>query len=180
MIKIISIFITLYFSTNLKADQNSPNLESLFNELFQEKNITKQNIIVSKIWDEWMQSDNSDVQIIMNNIPSYFQSKNYKEAISALSFVIELEPSFSEAYNKRATFYFMMGEYEKSMQDIELTLSLEPRHFGALDGMSLIFIHTNQPEKAIDVYDKMLEIFPNSTGTKIKKEKMLSLSTKST
>ena len=180
MIKIILIFIALYFSTNLKADQNSPNLESLFNELFQEKNITKQNIIVSKIWDEWMQSDNSDVQIIMNNIPSYFQSKNYKEAISALSFVIELEPSFSEAYNKRATFYFMMGEYEKSMQDIEFTLSLEPRHFGALDGMSLIFIHTNQPEKAIDVYDKMLEIFPNSTGTKIKKEKMLSLSTKST
>ena len=25
--------------------------------------------------------------------------------------------------------------------------------------MGLIFIHLNQPEKAIDIYDKMLEIF---------------------
>ena len=43
------------------------------------------------------------------------------------------------------------------MQDISKTLQLEPRHFGALDGMSLIFIHTTQPEKAIEVYDKMLK-----------------------
>jgi tetratricopeptide (TPR) repeat protein len=74
----------------------------------------------------------------------------------------------------------MMGNFDLSMKDISQTLQLEPRHFGALDGMSLIFIHTNQPEKAIEIYDKMLQIFPYSIGTKLKKEKMLSLSTKST
>jgi len=168
MIKIVFILIILQFSANLKADQNSPKLEPLFNDLFQEKNITKQNIIVSKIWDEWMQSDNSDVQIIMNNIPSYFQSKNYKEAISALSFVIELEPSFSEAYNKRATFYFMMGEYEKSMQDIEFTLSLEPRHFGALDGMSRILIYFGKYQQALKVYNEMKLLMPNDVTLDMK------------
>ena len=71
----------------------------------------------------------------------------------------------------------MMGNFDLSMKDISQTLQLEPRHFGALDGMSLIFIHTNQPEKAIEIYDKMLQIFPYSIGTKLKKEKMLSLST---
>ena len=50
----------------------------------------------------------------------------------------------------------------------------------SIDGMSLIFIHTNQHEKAIEIYDKMLEIFPYSIGTQLKKEKMLSLSNKST
>ena len=66
------------------------------------------------------------------------------------------------------------------MQDKSQTLQLEPRHFGALDGMGLIFIYFNQPEKAIEIYDKMLEIFPYSINTKMKKEKILSSTTKST
>ena len=94
--------------------------------------------------------------------------------------VIISKPNFAEAWNKRATAHFMMGNFDLSMQDISQTLQLEPRHFGALDGMSLIFIHLNEHEKAIEIYDKMLEIFPNSIVTKLKKEKMLSLSTKST
>ena len=94
--------------------------------------------------------------------------------------VIMKNPNFAEAWNKRATAHFMMGNFDLSMQDISQTLQLEPRHFGALDGMSLIFIHTNQYEKAIQIYDKMLEIFPYSISTQIKKEKMLSLSNKST
>tara|TARA_Y100000768_G_C23961089_1_gene675397 strand:- start:1053 stop:1547 length:495 start_codon:yes stop_codon:yes gene_type:complete len=145
----------------LKADQNSPKLDLFFEELLQEKDISKQNLIVNKIWGEWMQSDNTDVQIIMNNMPNYFQSQNYKDAISALSFVIEIEPSFSEAYNKRATFYFMIGEYEKSMRDIEVTLSLEPRHFGALDGMSRILIYYGKYLQALKVYDNMKLLMPN-------------------
>jgi tetratricopeptide (TPR) repeat protein len=145
----------------LKADQNSPKLDLFFEELLQEKDISKQNLIVNKIWGEWMQSDNTDVQIIMNNMPNYFQSQNYNDAISALSFVIEIEPSFSEAYNKRATFYFMIGEYEKSMRDIEVTLSLEPRHFGALDGMSRILIHYGKYLQALKVYDNMKLLMPN-------------------
>ena len=104
----------------------------------------------------------------------------FKRSIDYFDKVINKNPNFAEAWNKRATAHFMMGNFDLSMQDISKTLQLEPRHFGALDGMSLIFIHTNQPEKAIEVYDKMLEIFPNSIGTKLKKENMLSLSTKST
>ncbi len=163
MIKIITLLAILCYSNTLKADQNSPKLELLFDELLHAKDISKQNVIVNKIWDEWMKSDNSDVQIIMNNMPNYFQSQNYNEAISALSFAIELEPSFSEAYNKRATFYFMIGEYEKSMKDIEITLSLEPRHFGALDGMSRILIYFGKYQQAMKVYDEMKLLMPNDT-----------------
>ena len=164
MTKFLTILFSLYFSTNLNADQNSPKLDFFFEELLQEKDISKQNIIISSIWGEWMQSDNTDVQIIMDNMPKYFQSKNYKKAISALTFVIELEPSFSEAYNKRATFYFMMGDYEKSMRDIEITLTLEPRHFGALDGMSRILIYFEKYQQALKVYDEMKLLMPNDSS----------------
>ena len=104
----------------------------------------------------------------------------YKRSIDYFDKVIISKPNFAEAWNKRATAHFMMGNFDLSMEDISQTLQLEPRHFGALDGMGLIFIHLNEHEKAIEIYDKMLEIFPNSIGTKLKKEKLLSLSTKST
>jgi tetratricopeptide (TPR) repeat protein len=74
----------------------------------------------------------------------------------------------------------MMGNFDQSMQDIIKTLELEPRHFGALDGMGLIFIHQGQFKQAIDVYDKMLEIFPFSVKTMDKKERIQSFLSQST
>ena len=94
--------------------------------------------------------------------------------------LIEEDPNFAEAWNKRATVYFMMGDFDKSMQDIIKTLELEPRHFGALDGMGLIFIHQGQYQQAIDVYDKMLEIFPFSLKTMEKRENIMSFISQST
>ena len=176
MIKlIIVIFILCLSINNAKTDQNSPKLDLLFNELFQEKDNSRQTFIINKIWDEWMHSENPDVKVIMNKMPFYFQSKNYNEAIAALSYVIELDPNFSEAYNKRATFYFIIGEYEKSMKDIETTLILEPRHFGAMDGLCRILIYFGQHKQALDIYNEMKLLMPNdnSLDTKINRLKEL-------
>ena len=106
--------------------------------------------------------------------------KNYPLAVRFFNNLIEKDPNFAEAWNKRATAYFMMGDFDKSMQDIIKTLELEPRHFGALDGMGLIFIHQGQYQQAIDVYDKMLEIFPFSLKTMEKRENIMSFISQST
>ena len=106
--------------------------------------------------------------------------RNYPLAVRFFNNLIEKDPNFAEAWNKRATVYFMMGDFDKSMQDIIKTLELEPRHFGALDGMGLIFIHQGQYQQAIDVYDKMLEIFPFSLKTMQKRENIKSFISQST
>ena len=106
--------------------------------------------------------------------------RNYPLAVRFFNNLIEEDPNFAEAWNKRATVYFMMGDFDKSMQDIIKTLELEPRHFGALDGMGLIFIHQGQYQQAIDVYDKMLEIFPFSLKTMEKRENIMSFISQST
>ena len=46
--------------------------------------------------------------------------------------------------------------------------------------MGLIFIHQGQFQQAIDVYDKMLEIFPFSVKTMDKKERIKSFISQST
>ena len=175
MIKLVLIIFLSFFAYNAFSDQNSPKLDSLFKKLYESDDITLQNQIVGEIWIEWMKIDNSDAQIIMDNIPNYFKSQKYNEAISALSFVIELEPNFSEAYNKRATFYFIMGEYEKSIKDIKITLTLEPRHFGALDGLSRILISYGNYNQAMQVFNKMKQLMPNDVTLDMKIDRLNSL-----
>ena len=172
MIKIFLSFVFLIFATNSKADQNSPHLDKLFEDLYKVQDLTQQNKIVSNIWSEWMKIDNPEYQKIMDMIPYFFQTRNYDEAIEALSYVIEQEPSFSEAYNKRATFYFMMGDFENSMKDIESTLALEPRHFGALDGMSRILISYQKFEQAFKVYEEMMSLMPNDITLHMKMDRL--------
>ena len=119
MIKTILALFFLTFSVNSYSDQYSPKLDDLFNDLYNVQDISQQNKIVSNIWAEWMKIDNPESQKIMDMVPYFFQTRNYDEAIEALSYIIEKELNFSEAYNKRATFYFMMGDFENSMKDIK-------------------------------------------------------------
>ena len=175
MIKIILSVFFLTFSVNSYSDQNSSKLDDLFDDLFNVQDISQQNKIVSNIWAEWTKIDNPESQKIMDMVPYFFQTRNYDEAIEALTYVIEQEPNFSEAYNKRATFYFMMGEYEKSMQDIETTLLLEPRHFGALDGMSRILIFFGKFNQALQVYDEMKKLMPNDVTLDMKIDRLNNL-----
>jgi len=183
MIMFKIIFTSLFFFTiplSLYADQNDKRLNYLFDKLAiaeEEKDINK---ITNQIWKIWHEIDDPKTTRDFETGVQMMNLGYYKRSIDYFDKVILNKPNFAEAWNKRATAHFMMGNFDLSMQDIGQTLQLEPRHFGALDGMGLIFIHTNQYDKAIEIYDKMLEIFPNSIGTKLKKEKMLSLSTKST
>jgi len=162
------------------ADQTDKRLNYLFEKLIIAENDNEINNITNQIWKIWYEIDDPKVTRLFETGVQMISLGFYKRSIDYFDKVIISKPNFAEAWNKRATAHFMMGNFDLSMQDISQTLQLEPRHFGALDGMGLIFIHLNEHEKAIEIYDKMLEIFPNSIVTKLKKEKMLSLSTKST
>ena len=52
MIKTILTLIFLTFAANSFSDQNSPELDVLFEDLYNVQDITQQNKIVSKIWSE--------------------------------------------------------------------------------------------------------------------------------
>ncbi len=181
MFKVISIIIFLFLSyTSVKADQNDPRLNNLFKKLNKTENQQEISDIIKDIWDIWYEVDDPKVIEYFEKGIQAMSIRNYPLAVRFFNNLIEEDPNFAEAWNKRATVYFMMGDFDKSMQDIIKTLELEPRHFGALDGMGLIFIHKGQFQQAIDVYDKMLEIFPFSLKTIEKKENIMSFISQST
>ena len=181
MFRIISIITFLLLSiTSVKADQNDPRLNNLFKKLNKTENQQEISNIIKDIWDIWYEVDDPKVIEYFEKGIQAMRIRNYPLAVRFFNNLIEEDPNFAEAWNKRATVYFMMGDFDKSMNDIIKTLELEPRHFGALDGMGLIFIHQGQYQQAIDVYDKMLEIFPFSIKTMEKKENIMSFISQST
>ena len=178
--KFLFIIFLLFITINSYADQNDKRLNYLFDKLIFTEDQQEIEKLTKQIWKIWHEIDDPKMTRAFETGVQMMNLGFHSRAIDYFNKVIVAKPNFAEVWNKRATAHFMMGNFDLSMQDISQTLQLEPRHFGALDGMGLIFIHLNQLEKAIDIYDKMLEIFPNSISTKMKKERVLSLTTKST
>ena len=173
--KLVFLSFFLLTSFSLSADQNDQRLNILFN-LLQE---SKEEIIIDKItkdiWKIWHETNDPFIDSDFYKGIESMNSGNFNMAIAFFTSVIEKKPDFAEAWNKRATLYYLIGDYDSSMLDINETLKLEPRHFGAMDGMALIFITQENYNKVIDVYNKMLEIFPNSLSIQNKKEKILKI-----
>ena len=179
--KILIVSISLLFACKIAlADQNDPRLNNLFEKLNETENQDEIRDLISDIWNIWYEVDDPKVIEYFEKGIQAMNLRNYPLAIRFFNNLIEEDPNFAEGWNKRATVHFMMGNFDQSMQDIIKTLELEPRHFGALDGMGLIFIHQGQFQQAIDVYDKMLEIFPFSVKTMDKKERIQSFISQST
>ena len=161
---IISIFINIKF---LYADDRNLELNRLFNEL-KIKDQSSSFKIEQKIWKIWSTHPNNDELTSMLSVGTDFVNNNqHLKAVEIFTKVIDLDPGWAEAWNKRATVLYMMGEFEKSQKDIDEVLKLEKRHFGALAGQGLVNIKLENYEKAIMSYEEAMKIYPSMNSPKI-------------
>ena len=174
-----TLIVFLLFAFSIKADQNDARLENLFEILSKTESNIQINEVTSSIWDIWHETNDPSIEAYFYRGLESMRTGDLIMAVAFFTRVIDKNPNFAEGWNKRATVYYMLGKFDASMMDIHETLKLEPRHFGAMDGMGLIFIHLEQFDKAIDIYDQMLKIFPNNSSTKQKKEMLINRSSES-
>ena len=155
-----TIFLIFLMVSISQADQNDPKLEILFNDLSQTQSAMKAQPILLEIWSIWSVAIDTKTQEKFDAGNQLMSKRQYDESILMFSDAINLQPTFAEAWNKRATVNYIIGNYEESISDIFSTLELEPRHFGALDGLAQIYMLQNKYFKAAQVYRKILEILP--------------------
>ena len=154
------VLITIFVINNSIADDKEVKLNKLFNEL-KVNNISLSYKVEKKIWKLWSTHANDDKLTTMLAKGSDLVNKQkFNEAIEVFNKVIDLDPKWAEAWNKRATIYYMIGEFQKSQNDIDKVLELEERHFGALVGQGLVNIQLENYEKAIESYQKAQKIYP--------------------
>ena len=167
MKKILTIIILFFSTTTLIANERNLELDKLFIDLKKNDPTLSKNIEL-KIWDLWSTHPTDDkLTSILNEGSRLMQDKDLFRAISVFTEVIEMDPTWAEAWNKRATVYYMIGEFEKSQNDIDKVLNLEDRHFGALAGQGLVNIQLKNYEKAILSYQMAEEIYPTMRSPKI-------------
>ena len=177
MKKISIIFLFFIFSTSLFADDNhQKEIDRLFIQLKSAIDFEKSKKIEDKIWNLWItHPSKKGLTKLLADGSSAMMDNKLETAYDKFTEVIELDPNWAEAWNKRATVLYLMGNYELSQNDINVVLNLEKRHFGALSGQGLVQLALKNYQVAIDSYIKAHKIYPamESTVIMIKKLKIL-------
>jgi len=163
---IVFIFIFLGLS-EVFADERRKQLDKLFNEL-KINNPALTFEAEQKIWEIWStHPKKNELTLMLSEGSTLVKDDKLNEAVNIFTKVIELDPSWAEAWNKRATVLYLLGEFQKSQNDIDKVLELEERHFGALAGQGLVNIQLKNYDKAIMSYEKAQKIYPTMKSPKI-------------
>ena len=163
---IVFIFIFLGLS-EVFADERRKQLDKLFNEL-KINNPALTFEAEQKIWEIWStHPKKNELTLMLSEGSTLVKDDKLNEAVNIFTKVIDLDPSWAEAWNKRATVLYLLGEFQKSQNDIDKVLELEERHFGALAGQGLVNIQLKNYDKAIMSYEKAQKIYPTMKSPKI-------------
>ena len=158
------ILVILYISIFLSPAQSSQKniLNNLFNQLEKVNNSQSAALLEEKIWSIWNEHPtNNKLTERLEFGTELMQYGDYNYALKIFDNIIDTDPKWSEAWNKRATVYFLMSQLTNSLDDIDKVLNIEPRHFGALSGQARIFLKLQKYEKAIKSIERALKFYPS-------------------
>ena len=152
-------------------------LDSLFERLAKASDAEEAKGVASLIERRWMRSGSDVADLLMNRAAQAMSEgaqgrppggeaqdapvQDLPLAIELLDRVIQLEPGWAEAWNRRATAFFMLGDMERALLDVRETLHREPRHFSAIAGLGHIFHGLGDDRKAIQAYRRALALHPH-------------------
>ncbi|BDI15997.1 tetratricopeptide repeat protein [Nostoc flagelliforme FACHB-838] len=140
---------------------DSLSINSLLEEL-KNPDATVRDKATRKIWRIWFQQKGIYGLEIIDRSQKLLDAGEIAEAETALTALIEDQPDFAEAWNRRAFLYYSIGDYQKSLADCQMVVQINPIHFGALHGMGLCYAALGEYGQAIRAFQRALEIQPYS------------------
>jgi tetratricopeptide (TPR) repeat protein len=148
------------------ADQNDPRLKGLFESLRTAPTPEAAASVEGEIWEIWSMSGDDGLDQVFAVGSKAMAIGDTMTALKIFDAIVQRAPGFAEGWNKRATVHYMMGNYEASLADIGRTLELEPHHFGALAGLGLVNIGLEREEAALDAFERVLKVTPQSQSAR--------------
>ena len=148
----------------LRRGDRTHNLEFLFGALKVAPDETSAKSIEERILALLLASGSDTCNLLMVRAKTAVDAENYDLAIHLLDSIIEIKPTYVEAWNRRATVFFLKRDYSSALSDIQQVLKREPRHFGALAGLGAIMQDIGDEKDALTAYRRALEIDPHLKG----------------
>lgn len=130
-------------------------LEDLKNPLEEVRNQA-----TSELWEIWFNQKGMLGLELLRRSQVLLEEGEIERAEEILTEVIDTQPDFAEAWNRRAVLYYTTGQYQKALTDCLEVINLNPVHFGALHGLGLSYAALGKYIEAIQAFRKALEIQP--------------------
>ncbi len=165
MVAILVAMLGLGFAA-ARADQSDPRLKDLFTNLKEAPSPAAAAGLEGQIWSIWAKSGDASLDEVFEVGSQAMAVGDLTTALKIFDAIVQKAPNFAEGWNKRATIYYLMGDYEASLADIDRTLELEPHHFGALSGLGLVNVEMDRDEAALDAFERVLKVNPQSRSAK--------------
>ncbi len=114
----------------------------------------------SMLWHRWFHQKGTYGAQQLMQAESLIQSDQVNQASSLLNDIIQAQPDFAEAWNRRAVLRYMQGEYWRAIADCQKVIELVPYHFGALHGLGLSHSAVGNYTAAIQAFRQALAVQP--------------------
>jgi len=109
----------------------------------------------------------SDVLIHFNSGVSFYNQKEFSKAIQAYQKVIELDPTYVEAYNNLGIIYQMIGDVERAFESYQKSTKINPRYEKGYNNLGILLLLKDRNEEALEAFQKALAINSNNIESHI-------------
>jgi tetratricopeptide (TPR) repeat protein len=119
----------------------------------------------------WFNAAGSDAFELLDSAYQAAEKQQNTEALAILDRVIMKYPTYTEAWNRRASVFWQLGRYKESMADCERALKLNPNHYGAWQGLGVCQLKLGEVAEACRALRAALAIAPHDATTRQSLEK---------
>lgn len=136
-------------------------LDRLFERLKAAPNPEAAKSVAGQIEQRFEKSGSDTADLVLQRAKLAIESRNLETAFDLLDFAVALKPGWAEPYHRRAILHFILKDEESALRDIRQALANEPRHFHALAGLGRLLQMMGQKKRALQVYQRTLELYPH-------------------
>ena len=112
------------------------------------------------LWQTWFHQKGVYGAQQLMNAQSLLDLGQLDQAEALLTTIVEAQPDFAEAWNRRAVLHFTQSNYWQAIADCQKVVELVPYHFGALHGLGLSHRAVGSYTAAIQAFRQALLVQP--------------------
>jgi tetratricopeptide (TPR) repeat protein len=139
-------------------------LDGLYTRLAAAPSADMAKAVAQAIERVWRTSGSATLDLLLARATAAIEQRRFDLAQSLLGSVLELQPDYAEAWNRRAFAFHLSDDQQRALADLRHVLALDPKHFRALEGMGLIMRTLGEKKAALAAYKKLLEVYPHFDG----------------
>lgn len=109
-------------------------MDDLFSVLQSSDMLEHATAIQDIIKEMWKECNDKALREKLDLGISYLVEGNNEKALAEFTKITTQDPSYAEAWNKKATAHYMCGHVQESLEAAKKALEIEPRNFQALAG----------------------------------------------